>query len=465
MEPTTALLPAAHRVIRPVDAGESAFVGVLVADGDAVRVRVDVESVSNELWRYGDAAHIAGVRDLIRRSEGHDALLPWCAERVAAFLARREAAAATLTAGEAVTLIGSVLRGLEEAGSDRLVGVWWLADDARPLFVPGEGETIIAAARSLVGQARGVIADRALDRVLADIERMPDDARVVLQRIAAWEGSLTEHAAPRPLQREVFVPERVTGIPLHRAHVTELVEEPDAGGLRGWIVARWEPLGARVHGLAARLHRLALPGRSQRARHPRATSDPSASASAPRGPRRRIALVAAAAGAVVLIAGLLWPQGTEPSQAGEREQAQSAGIDAEVTATPDPASGTEGDKAQAEKAERDEVKPDSSERSSPPDASAADDPVAAAGPLVEALAACRAAGDEVCAAATAPGGGTKVLNALMADLTDSAVSAVENYGDVAVVRLQAAGGSQMLVLMRVNDSWLVRDVYDVADQP
>jgi len=61
----------------------------------------------------------------------------------------------------------------------------------------------------------------------------------------------------------------------------------------------------------------------------------------------------------------------------------------------------------------------------------------------------------------------------LADATaqaDPSIAVVEDYGDVVVLRLSSSGGAgptsdRILVLARVNDEWLVRDVYDVADQP
>ena len=448
MEPTTHLLPEAHRVIRPVDAGESAFVGVLVADGDGVRVRVDVETVGAALWRYGDAAHVAGVRDLVRRSDGHDALLPWCAERVATFLARREGAGASLSPGEAVTLVASMLRGIEECGGEALVGVWWLADDARPLFVAGEGDAVIGATRTLVGQVRGVIADRALDRALAEIERMPDDHRVIRQRLAVWETNLTAHAAPRALQRDVFAPEPVTGIPLHRAHVAVPLDERAEAGVRGLIRRAADAVG-RHAGAVGAIGRRLMPARGERA--PRQHNRHDVSPRPGRAPRRRMVILAAGAGVIVLAAGLMWPQEPEPSQADEVLQTSTAQPADETAAeeSPRPVDATGA-----------AAPPAGDTKGAPPDGTEA-----VATTLVSALASCRSEGDTTCAVAVAPGAGERVLAALMADVSTPDITPVEDYGDVAVVRLDANGVRQMLVLVRQNDSWLVRDVYDVADQP
>ncbi len=53
---------------------------------------------------------------------------------------------------------------------------------------------------------------------------------------------------------------------------------------------------------------------------------------------------------------------------------------------------------------------------------------------------------------------------------------VDEYGDIAVIRATGSGdnssagspghqGEWILVLARTDEKWLVRDVYDVADQP
>lgn len=481
MEQTTQLLPTAHRVIRAVDVGESAFAGVLVSDDAVVRVRVDATSVAPELWRYGAAEHIAGVRDVIRRADGHDALLPWCAERMTAFLGRRQAAEASLTPGEVVTLVGSLLRAIAEAGSEPLMGVWWLADDARPVFVPGDGDALISAARTVISQVRALTGDRALDRLLTDIERMPDDHRVVRKRLDGWEAALTEHAAPRALQREVFAPERVSGIAAHRMHLAESIDaDAPRGTSKRVALGHWAADARdRVRGAVSTVRRMLprrpqlLPGRPQMAAddpHGRVeppTSSrqrPSPVAQNVRKPRRRMVLVAAAAGAVVLGVGLFWPQGDAPSQADDVQTpvAVSEAAQAEPNAASEPALSEPAPSEPAPPASGDSKEPtDTAQKPAEPPTDAA----SAARVLLPALAACREASDTECVTAVSPGGGEKVLSALMKDVTDAEVEPVEDYGDVAVVSIDAAGGRQMLVLIRINDSWLVRDVYDVADQP
>lgn len=80
---------------------------------------------------------------------------------------------------------------------------------------------------------------------------------------------------------------------------------------------------------------------------------------------------------------------------------------------------------------------------------------------------CRKHDDAACSAAVVDGGGAAVLERLGADAAERATSLIEDYGDVAVIRVAGTEslGEQMLVMVQGKDGWLVRDVYDVADQP
>ncbi|WP_106813968.1 hypothetical protein [Microbacterium timonense] len=48
------------------------------------------------------------------------------------------------------------------------------------------------------------------------------------------------------------------------------------------------------------------------------------------------------------------------------------------------------------------------------------------------------------------------------------VTLLDDFGDLAVLRVEAASGqaaAQLVVIVRENDEWLLRDVHDVAQQP
>ncbi|MFV4914984.1 hypothetical protein PFZ49_16025, partial [Microbacterium lacticum] len=75
------------------------------------------------------------------------------------------------------------------------------------------------------------------------------------------------------------------------------------------------------------------------------------------------------------------------------------------------------------------------------------------------------------------------LSGLVTSPTEPVITLVDEYGGVAVFRLEPAaagtepptepteaeatgsGAAQILVLVSVDGKWLIRDVYDVADQP
>jgi len=112
-----------------------------------------------------------------------------------------------------------------------------------------------------------------------------------------------------------------------------------------------------------------------------------------------------------------------------------------------------------------------------PRSAAADDPVAALSALLRIIAQCSADGDGACQSAVA-GNAEGIVDALSAKTrVPTAPELVDAYGDVAVMRLRAIPESDagmadaassdetIVVLFRTDEKWLIRDVYDVADQP
>ncbi|MFD5225559.1 hypothetical protein ACFWHT_08060 [Microbacterium sp. NPDC058342] len=443
-----ALTPGAHRSIRRLDAQEAALAGELVTDGDRRRVRIRAAAVPDALWEFAGAEHVAGVRDLVRTADGQDALLPWCTDPLETFLARRSAADRPLSSGEIVTLAGSLLRGVAEVGALRTTGRWWLDDDARPLFVPGEGRACAAAANEILERVRHGCADRTLERLLGRMTDAAEDHRVVVRALDEWERELTELAAPRPLEREDFAAERVSSIPVHRARLPEdAANLADRPGLRARAVAAWQRLTAHVSegpGLGS-LRRI-MPGRGVRRRRDTAA----------RAPRGRMLVLGAAVAGLVLVGGLLWPGGDEGSVATEPSSQHPERVAAEPASPPASSAAAARETGSAEP-----VPPPAAG-----DGSGAD-PVSTATRLLSLLERCREDADEDCAEAVVPGAGAAVLERTAPDGAERAVTLIDDYGDVAVLRLAATDGGvdQMLVLVRHDDRWLVRDVYDVADQP
>lgn len=473
MEEPAVLVAGVHRSVRWLDGQESAFAGELVADGELLRVRVDALAVPDVLWRFAAAEHVGGVRDVVRRSDGHDALLPWCAESVDVFLARRETAERPLLAGEIVTLVGSMLRGVVETadetatpGEEEVQGRWWLDHDMRPLFVPGAGSSCAGASVEIIARIRERCADRAMERTLGDVLAGAADPRAVIRSIDLWEAELTELAAPRPLEREVHPPERVSAIPLHQALLPQEAQRV--------VTHRSLQLRARRYGAAMlgwlRDRRPRRPVRIATSRTPGAKSG--AGPAAGTGGRGRMLLIGAAVAAVVLLGGLLWPTSGDSSATEAHDRAStSAGASEDAAAPADTAS--PGEKTSP-------PRPTAAETAPPTPDDADDEPARkretaeqSAAALLRAIASCGAAGDSRCADVVVDGAGESVMQRLGGADPAREITPVEDYGDIAVVRLGAVGehgdaaarGEQMLVMVRDEEEWLVRDVYDVADQP
>lgn len=496
---TTALVPGAHRVIRPLDVGEGPYAGALVTRGESVAVLVDAGRIIGWAgWEHAGAEHVAGPLDIARRADGHDVLLPWCSERVAAFLGRRAAAATPLAAGETTTLVASILRGLGElarsvdhAGS----GEWWLTDDGRPMFVWGAGDDARAAAARLIGRMQRECTDRALSRLLTEVREglsTNGDRPGMPQRLLdRWEFELFAIAAPRPIGRDAHGPERARDVDVARrvTMAAETRREARNGELEGFggraATAR---VGRSVRAWRRRLieARRSFDGRRHvrdsaahggARRGPERTETTPGQVSAPapesgdrgRGGRRgRVIVVAAAAAIVVLGAGLLWPGGAtdEPGEATDRPSATRSPDDAPLSGAPPDSDGG-----------ADAMSPPSPRPASgsPDERAGSDDPLVAAHGALSSVLQCAASDDTVCADAVA-GGSTGVVEALAAHgQAKPALSPVDQYGDVAVVRVtwasaegdtdSSAEAEQMMVLVRVDEKWLVRDAYDVADQP
>lgn len=448
MEESHTLVAGAHRAIRRLDAPESPVGGVLVTDGEARAVLVPVADVPAACWRFSGAEHVAAVRDLVRTNDGHGALLPWCVERVDVFLGRRTAASRPLSTGEIVTLVGSLLRGVGEIGTEDVRGRWWLAADARPLFVPvaggADGISCVVDARGLIMAVAEGCADRAARRLLTTILDAPDDARAIRRALPEWERTLTELAAPQPLQVEMLAPEPVAAIPLHRAQQAQLAADWGAPLGRRECLAAWTT--ARLSSVTERI------GAWRERLRPRRTAEKPAPAprrvkdvrerkeqGAP-GKARKFALAAAVAG-VVLVGGLVWPTD-------EPESSAAGAVPKPTTPAAVPS-----------------VAPSPPDESTTPPASAPPAGLEHEATVLQGhVAGCAERGDRACAVAVVSGAGPTVVERLEG-MGDATPSLIEDYGDVAVLRLTGAEDTRMLVLERQKDRWLVRDVYDIADQP
>lgn len=476
------LVPGAHRVVRILDPTEGPFSGALVAQERGVAVRVDAGTLGGWAgWRFAGAEHVAAPIDVCRRRGGHDALLPWCTDRVRAFLVRRSADGGGITPGETSTLAVSLLRGLEEldaATGGVCTGTWWLTDGGRPIFVLGDGPEaragVIEIMEDLSEQSSGKVVKRALAVIEEGLRKTLVQPRLPRALTAAWEQSMLDIAAPQPLDREFPLPERARDVARavairsgaeHGEGRPLRADRRRTGGTRRGGPRR-RPIREAVHASMGEIFMRVQGVRESYPLRARSRSRGAERSAAPRNRRRRSLLIAGAAAAAVLIGGLLLPEGDaaesrgEPVNGSAREQVTPSSGEASPARTPPLTSAEDGGASRVESVRE------------------GDDPVAAASALLRVIADCRTGGDTSCTEAVA-GDAERVMDAIGAiPPARSVPELVDEYGDIAVIRLRAARPTQdagavdegasdqtTVVLVRMDDKWLVRDVYDVADQP
>ncbi len=472
-----------HRAVRALPDGEGPFRGTLVADRGENVVAVPLVDLEGwEGWAHAGAVHVAAPGDVALLDSGFHALLPWCTLEVEALLARRRASEDALSSGEVCTLVISVLRGLAELGEalGQIRGTWWLTHDARPVFVPGEGREAGESARMLFADLAGAVPDRRLARLLAQVTDAAERPRALVREAERWEGEFLESAAPQPLRVDVLAPALVRSIPRLRdprgegrgeALGRDDRREPFRGDSRddgrddwrgslrgdgreprrerarsvtrqGRNEDRWEERAGRRRSesegmaLPERLRdrldrmRLLLPRRHSRGREHDGMPA--------RRPRRL--LVAAGAAGVVLLGGILWPANAGDSAPGSALTSSSTGSDpVPFTPVPAPPEGVPDQIAEPE------------------------EPEVAFTNLVALARGCLIAGDAGCAAVFLAS--ADIDAAVLTGLVEasSEVSLVDDFGDIAVLRVaREQGGEQMIVLVRHDERWLIRDVYDLG---
>lgn len=423
----SAPLTDAYRPIRRVAPPQAPVEGVLAAAGERRVVLADAGAVAGRVF-LGHAEpphHLLAPVDLVRRPDGHDVELPWCREPVARLLDARSAAARPLSGGELVTLVVSVLRGTWEAWqhvppeTEAPGGHWWIDDLGRPLFAPAEdGGPVAAEASALLAQAAAHTRDRVLLRLIEEAREALARPRRLRRTLEPLEDALFEACAPWAIERIEDGPAE------RRVHAEPQDAEPARAGastaLTGLIERFTDARFADTFGDAIDRTRTA-------ARRALA------------GGRRLPMLVGGVAAAAVIIGGLLWPSDPEPADAddsdgpGRAVEAPAGSPPASTpTATPSPAATSAGP---------------------------AEESQAAAERLRDAVAECAAHGDPLCATVRdAP------VEPLADDVLEIAgargeVALLDDYGDVAVFRLDdAAGGGQAVLvqIVRLDGRWLLR---------
>ena len=389
---------------------------------------VDAVTLGDE-WLGWDAAaegHLLAPLDVARRTDGHDVALPVCVERVADLLTRRSSGGPPLAAGESVTVGVSLLRGcLQLLEHPEAAGEWWLTDAGRPVLAtdavdrPALDETASLLATLAAGASRPEAWRDAISAIAAprmtrsDIER----AEQALFHIADPLPLVTSAAAPRTA-REVAVYERA---------------EPSVAG-ESVRPALWESLTRHVDADLADLVSRTTTALWRRSR-------------TPREPRRAPWLVGGAAAVAVLSFGLLWPSGGDGT----------ATADAPASTSPARAS-TPGIAESAPAA------------AASSDAAAAGldaDLAAITAGLLDRRRACES--DPDCTAAlTIDPSATFTAGPIDLPGDERSIALLDDFGGVAVLRVEAADradSAQLVVIVRSDDEWLLRDVHDVAQQP
>ncbi len=409
--------------LRRLAATESPIPGALLA-GDPPLVWTDADLWEHiPAWRAEPDGHLLAPVDAGRTSQAHGLLIPHCPHRLAEMLERR----VTLADGEVVTIAVSLLRGGAEA--DRLGaehGRWWVTSDGRPVLAtvgvtPWRDEA--QALFELIGTGRPPALGAALD----EASQVLSDPRRLQRELAHVEDALFATAEAAPLATEL-VALRARTIAVTRGSDAVVPAAPASRGvgpgvLRSLIERHFDARVAERVQAAWSVARTSLraPGR-----RPVRTSDAASRARRPL-PRRLPLLLGCGAGAIVLCAGLLWP---DPAVEGAAEA---------VPASAPP-------------------------RGTPAATAASRDLRDVGAALIDRLATC-----------AADGCGSDVVEDVGRDLpagattdpdADRTVSLLDEYGGVAVLRVESADArAQIAVLVSVDEKWLVRDVYDVADQP
>lgn len=182
-------------------------------------------------------------------------------------------------------------------------------------------------------------------------------------------------------------------------------------------------------------------------------------------PRRRAPwLIAAGVGIVVMVAGLAWPDGESSAPGREANAVEGRSETPDASAPTGASPVTDGEASSSSPVP--ETSPAARSAGDAPSA----DPTDGAGPVAGTRVALRALRD--CASADACGQifeepAHTSPDGLVVHATDATrVTLLDEYGGIAVLRLEDAGhDAQILVMVSNNGKWLVRDVYDVADQP
>lgn len=375
-------------------------------------------------WRARADGHVLTPYDVVRRPDGHDLVIEPCVETLLGFVTRRRAGGAPLSPGEEVTVGVSVLRGCAElTEAPETTGEWWLTETGRPLFAAGTGRDSAGDASTAV--LNELTAGRTRSSTWDIVHSAVTGPRTSSGEFHRAESALFGLAAPAPLAQ-------VGSQPKKRA--TPAWDGSSIGGEAAVPQPLWKSLARHID---ADLGEAVSRATEQVWRGIR------------RMGRRRSAplLTGVAAAVVVLGVGLWWPVdgGATASPAGP------AGPSPAVVAGPSP-----------------RASPTDAPRIPRPDAARPDeqDLAVVGAQLLDSLHNCKT--DTDCRDRFLLLGAHE-WNAGVVDLPadQRVVTLLDDFGGVAVLRVdaKAGGSSQLIVIAREEDKWLLRDVHDAALQP
>ncbi|CAI9386053.1 hypothetical protein [Microbacterium sp. T2.11-28] len=409
----------------------------------------------NPAWRADPGGHVLAPIDAAMGPDGAGLLVPHCPLRLRAWLDRR----AGVEAGEAVTTAVSILRGGAEADAlAALHGTWWVTSAGKPVLALG-GAALWRTESDALLERLTEDAPPALSAALRTARSVLTDPRRLRREAEAAEASLFAAADPGPLEIAAVPPDvrpqPLTVLPPGSTRAGSAAHGSEVrGAVRG--AARGAARSVDVPSAAPRDSAGAVALRSALRRHLDAEwGDRLADAwsrlvrrrphSPPRdGHRRRALGLAAGAGAAVLAVGI-WLPAPQPSADGAAPRSSET-----PSSAPSPTAEPPAPRRGAEEAPR-----------------AEEDLTAVGEELLRRFAACAAAGCPASVVVTP--GRDFPSGAATAPSVDRTVTLLDEYGGAASLRVTADEDdrhpSQIVVIVRDEDEWLVRDVYDVADQP
>lgn len=427
-----------YRVIRQMAGDtESPWPGALVCGPTGeTAVAVDAELLG-ERWRGWTAdagGHVLAPQDVLRRPDGHDVLLPVCTERLADFLDRR--GGEDLSAGEGVTIAVSLLRGLgqlETPADDDVRGAWWLTEAGRPVFATDTSEA------RLVEQTTELLA-----RIAHDVPVLADAVTEVIGAVhQARRGRVLERAEaeifavaePTALATTTFGPKRARD---RASPESETATADTAPPLHAWPFALSRHLDAEWADLVSRT-----------------TTGVWRALRTPRQGRRRPWLVAGVLACAIIAGGLLWPTGDGgPATAGTSLPSATP-----VTA-PSSSTAPESPPAGGEPAPEEDGAVDAPAAAGPTDLSSTT--------MALLTARTRCADDPTCLEGVLENREARYPPGVV-DLDEGgrSLTLLDEFGGAAVLRAEAVAADaapQLVVIVQIEGRWLLRDVYDIAEQ-